>query len=56
VLAVIPGAARVVNVLLDQRKAASVGVLAELTELGLRILAAIDGGYPGVDDGASPSS
>ena len=47
--AIVSAAAGVVNELTDDRKAAMLGILAELAKLRFGILAAIHGGHPGVD-------
>src|SRR3954447_4986768 len=47
-----PGVAGVVHVLAHDREGAPVGVLAQLPELGLGVLAAVDRRHPRVDGGA----
>src|SRR4051812_19391276 len=53
---IILGAAGVVDVLVRERESSPLGILPELAELGLRVLAPIGRGHPGVDGGSSHAS
>src|SRR4051812_50079756 len=53
---IVLGAAGVVDVLVRERESSPLGILPELAELGLRVLAPIGRGHSGVDGGSSHAS